>query len=42
MLVRIVSMLTRLGRRENSVNEAQAGYGADMIDNDYDNDKDHD
>ena len=42
MLIRIVSMLTKLGRRESTVNEDQAGYGSDLIDNDYDHDNDHD
>ncbi len=36
MLVRIVSMLTRLGRRQYSVNEELIDYG--HYDNDHDND----
>ena len=39
-LVRIVSMLTKLGRRDFKLREDQAGYGADLIDNDNDNDND--
>ena len=39
MLIRIVSMLTKLGRREYGVNEDETGYGD--YDNDHDNDHDN-
>lgn len=42
MLIRIVSMLTKLGSRDCAVREEQAAYGSEWIDNDCENDNDHD
>jgi four helix bundle protein len=42
MLVRIVSMLTKLGRRKHELREAVARYGDNDNDYDFDNDNDKD
>ena len=41
MLIRIVSMLTKLGRRDGCVKESPGEYGGYDYDNDYDNDNDN-
>jgi len=38
MLLRIVSMLTKLARRDHELREEPARYGVDDYDNDNDND----
>ncbi|MCH8218834.1 MAG: four helix bundle protein [Planctomycetes bacterium] len=42
MLIRIVSMLTKLGRRDGCVKESPGEYGGYDYDNDYDNDNGRD
>jgi len=42
MLVRIVSMLTKLGQRSHEVWEDSGGYRGFDYDNDYDNDNEKD
>ena len=42
MLIRIVSMLTKLGRRNHEVRENPVPYGNFDNDNDNDNDNDFD
>jgi hypothetical protein len=41
MLTRIVSMLTKLGRRNHEVREVTVSYSGFDYDNDYDNDNDY-
>lgn len=41
MLVRMVSMLAKLGRRDCQAREDVASYGSDLIDNDSEHDNDH-
>ena len=42
MLIRIVSMLTKLGRRDGRVRESPGEYGGYDYDNDYDNENGRD
>ena len=42
MLIRIVSMLTKLGRRDGCVRESPGEYGGYDYDNDYDNENGRD
>ena len=42
MLLRIVSMLTKLGRRDHELREESAAYGDHDYDYDYDNDNEED
>jgi hypothetical protein len=42
MLTRIVSMLTKLGRRNHEVREVTVSYSGFDYDHDYDNDNDND